>query len=234
MTSSTQQVWWLSISAAHSIRRFANPRLLVLLLSADCAFLLLHVLNGWSASPNDLFWLGTDGGYAEVFQYIKEASIAVMLVTVAWRTRAGIYAAWALLFAYLLCDDALRIHESVGESIVAYWGFVPTLGLSAGVWGELAVSATAGTALVAMIAYGHFRSGKENRAASRHVAVLLAILVFFGVFVDMVHVAIKMLVPLKGLTMIEDGGEMVAMSLIVSYVAQLLYQTRHRPERVLT
>jgi hypothetical protein len=199
----------------------------VLLLAADCAFFLLHVLNGWSASPNDLLWIGTDGGYAEIFQYIKEGSIAVMLLAIAWRTRAGIYAAWALLFAYLLCDDALRIHERVGEGVVIYWGFVPTLGLSAGVWGELAISVTAGTVLVATIACCYYRSGKEGRAVSRHLFVLLALLAFFGVGVDMVHVAIKTLVQIKGLTMLEDGGEMAAMSLIVSYVALLRPQTRY-------
>jgi hypothetical protein len=209
--------------AFRSIGPFATP-LLVLLLSIDCAFLLLHVLNGWSASPNALLSVGTDRGYAERFQYIKECSIALMLLAVAWRTRGVIYVAWALLFAYLLFDDALRLHERAGQRLVTYWDIVPVLGLDARNLGEHAVSLTVGSAFVATMTFCYFRSSNDARAVSRNLILLLAMLVLFGILVDMVPYAIKTLAP-RAAMMIEDGGEMVAMSLIVSYVAHL----RHSP-----
>jgi hypothetical protein len=205
--------------AFRSIGPLASP-LLVLLLSIDCAFLLLHVLNGWSTSPNALLSVGTDRGYAERFQYIKECSIALMLLAVAWRTRGVIYVAWALLFAYLLFDDALRLHERAGQRLVIYWDIVPVLGLDARNLGEHAVSLTVGSAFVATMAFCYFRSSNDARRVSRNLILLLAILVLFGILVDMVPYAIKTLAPL-GLMMIEDGGEMVAMSVIVNYVAHL-------------
>ena len=74
------------------LSQVVNPALLVLLLDADVAFLLLHISNKLLSLSNALFSLDTDGGYSEVFQYIKEYWIAIVLFAVCWRTREGIYA----------------------------------------------------------------------------------------------------------------------------------------------
>ena len=192
-----------------------NPVLLALLLSADVVFVLLHLVLG---SHHALFNLGTDRGHSEVFQYIKEYWIAIVLFVMCWRTREGIYGAWALLFAYLLCDDALLIHERVGVA----WGsiFAPTLGLRARDFGELAFSGSMGTGFVALITFFHLRCSSPARNVSRSMAVLLGVLVFFGVVVDMVHVAAYPVV--RGTDRCRGRGEMVTMSLLASYVVHLL------------
>ena len=46
----------------------------------------------------------------------------------------------------------------------------------------------------------------------------IAVSAFFGIFVDMLHVALP---DVPGLAVLEDGGEMVVMSLIVWYVFNL-------------
>jgi hypothetical protein len=217
------------------VSQVVNPVLLVLLLCADMAFLLLHLWNALSPVPNVLFSLRTDGGYSEVFQYIKEYWIAIVLFVVGWRTPAGIYGIWALLFTYLLCDDALMIHETGGRVAARYWNYLPALGLRAQDFGELTVSAVVGSAFLVSIAYSYRRGTHTARDVSKDLALLLGLLVFFGIFVDMVQIAATALpvegltIPVKGLAVIEDSGEMITMSLIVGYVVNLLERRTHVP-----
>ena len=202
------------------VSQVASPVLLGLLLCADVAFLLLHVSNvvffllrGSGRLPpyNPLFSLATDGGYPEVFQYVKEYWIVIVLVIVCWRTREGIYATWALFFTYLLCDDALGIHETVGEAIAAHWKYVAALGLLPKDFGELAFWAIVGSAFLMLITYFYVRGSDSAKDVSRDVVVLLGVLILFAVLIDMVHSAFRE-GPVRGLTILEDGGEMITMS----------------------
>jgi hypothetical protein len=210
------------------LSQVVNPALLVLLLGADVAFLLLHISNKLLPLSNTLFSLDTDGGYSEVFQYIKEYWIAIVLFAVCWRTREGIYATWALLFTYLLCDDALTVHEGVGQVVATQWNYVPVLGLRARDFGELTVSVVMGSAFLVLITCFYLRCSNSAKNVSKDLALLLGVLVFFGVFVDMVHAAFIYL-PVTGLATVEDGGEMATMSMITSYVVHLLEQQGHVP-----
>jgi hypothetical protein len=61
-----------------------------------------------------MFAITKDLGYPEIYQYIKELWIVVLLLSVLIKTRVGSYSVWALIFLYILIDDALRIHETYG------------------------------------------------------------------------------------------------------------------------
>lgn len=200
-----------------------NPALLVLLLGADFAFLLLHIFNKLSHMPNVLFNLATDDGYSEMFQYIKEYWIAIVLFTMYWRTREGVYGAWALLFTYTLCDDALGFHEQVGRAIVGHWNYAPALGLRAQDFGELTVSVAVGSVFLVLITYFYLRCSNNAKNVSKDLVLLFGLLVFFGVFVDAVNSLVD------GLTMVEESGEMVTISIITSYVVRLLERQGHVP-----
>lgn len=207
-------------------RRVVNPTILVLLVCADVAFFLLHSFNRLSSSPSDLFSLSVDGGYAEVFQYLKEYWTAIALFAVGWRAREGVYAAWALLFTYLLFDDALTIHETVGQTLATTWIQIPAIGLRAKDFGELTVSAFAGTAFLGLIGYCYGRASDRGRNVSKDLALLVGLLAFFGVCLDMVHMVLEAL-GVRALTLVEDGGEMIVMSVIASYVVHLVDQHAH-------
>jgi hypothetical protein len=204
---------------AASMRQFGqlvNPAVLALLLAGDAAFVLLHLANKLLPSANALFSLNSDGGYSEVFQHLKAYWVVIALATLCRRTREGIHGAWALLFLYLLLDDALHVHETVGAFIAREWNYVPAIGLRARDFGELTVSMMAGSAFLALIACFHLRCSNDARNSSKDLALLLGLLVFFGVLVDMMHVVVN------GLTIVEEGGELAAMSLITAYVIRLL------------
>src|SRR5687768_5884262 len=77
-------------AAPPPVRQIINPLVLVILVAADAAFVALHLSNRFLPSRNPLFSLSTDGGYAELFQYLKEGWVAAVLFVVCWRTRQGL------------------------------------------------------------------------------------------------------------------------------------------------
>jgi hypothetical protein len=166
-----------------------------------------------------LFSLEKDRGYPEFFQYAKVFLIVATLMLVSARTKVVGYGVWALFFLYLLLDDFLQIHEIVGEHLALVLGFAPAIGLRAQDFGELAVSVIAAAVFLSALALIYLGESGGFRKASRHFLWLLAILAFFGIFVDMFHVAVDMGWKITWLLgVIEDGGEMVAISLMASYV----------------
>ena len=97
------------------------------------------------------------------------------------------------------------------------------IGLRAVDIGELLASAAAG-AMLAVGSRGPISAEPAHSGeSSRHLLILLGVLVFFGVAVDMVHGALD---PAgwgeEALVIMEDGGELVAVSFINWYAFLLL------------
>jgi len=142
-----------------------------------------------------------------------------------------------LLFVYTLCDDAFQLHERRGVLVATRWHFTGALGLRARDFGELIVTGVVGAGLTALIFAVYLRSGRRARDDSRGLAILIAGLVFFGVVVDMLHVAADgsgRAVTGGALGIVEDGGEMFVVSLLCWYVSSRLPHRRianHRAVR---
>jgi len=196
--------------------------LLLLLLAVDLVFIGVHLVHELTPFLGDrLYSLETDRGYAEMFQYVKTFWIALLLGALWWRTHERAYAAWMLLFVYLLCDDALQVHEHAGYAVAQSLGLSGAFGLRAQDLGELAISAAVGGTLLGAIVWLCVRGTRDVRNASLDLGLLLAALVFFGVFVDMLHILAGGPTALVALGTLEDGGEMLAMSAACAYALQL-------------
>jgi len=193
-----------------------STKLLFLLLLADFAFMFVHGIYTVDLLTNDIYSIDTDGGYAEIFQYIKEFWIVVLLFVLAIRRRHTLYFAWATLFMYFLLDDSMKIHESLGANFVNYFDFKPMFQLRAQDFGELSVSILFGFFLFTFIGVSYLFSDNIAKRISKHLFVLVISVAFFGVIVDMLHTIIPWGKSLFGF--IEDGGEMLVMSIIVWYV----------------
>lgn len=192
---------------------------LTLLVCGDLAFVLLHLVNDSTTRlMNPLLSLEKDRGYAEMYQYLKFLWIILLLILVSLRKASWGYVLWASVFAYLLADDALQVHERVGMAIAENFGLAPALWLRPQDHGELAVSLAAGTILFAPLAWAYGTGTRAFRKSSLDLALLLGLLIFFGVGVDMAHVALGLGGPFDfAAGVIEEGGEMVAVSLILGY-----------------
>ena len=193
-----------------------STRFLFLLLIADLLFIAVHALYKMNVFSNPLFSIEKDFGYAEVYQYIKEYWIAALLIIAAFNKRLLILVAWALLFGYFLLDDSLQIHETFGDYLARSLQIQPMFNLRAQDFGELIVSAAAGTVLFSFLGLAYLYSHSSAREVSRQLFLLVICMVFFGILVDMLQIAIPWGRTVWG--MVEDGGEMVIMSVIVWYV----------------
>ena len=203
-------------------------RVLLFLISMDLIFVIIHLVHGADGFRAGLFFsIESDGGYAERFQYLKYVTIVILLGCIAIKEKRLSYIGWILLFLYFLLDDSLQVHERGGHWIGELSGFSTHLNLRPGEVGQALVSLAVGMILMPIL-YITYRNGTVAfKKFSQDIALLVAVLIFFGIFVDMVHsaVALTRFVTLAAsMTVMEDGGEMLVLSLIVWYV--LLFQRR--------
>lgn len=196
---------------------------LLLLLSTDIVFIGLHIMHthtGYLWNPN--LSLEMDRGYAEVFQYIKEYWIALIFLYLAIKKRNLLYLTWSLLFGYLLLDDSFEIHERLGEKVSAYFNFPPLLGLDGSDFGELTVSAFFGSIFFISMGVTYYLSECNVKTTCRRLLLLLLALVLFGVVIDTLHGMVdESHVWDSILAVVEDGGEMLVMS-VIAWFAFLL------------
>tara|TARA_B100000795_G_scaffold26887_1_gene17867 strand:- start:216 stop:887 length:672 start_codon:yes stop_codon:yes gene_type:complete len=192
-----------------------SHKLLALLLLADLAFISIHCLFIAGILSGPSYSIEVDLGFAEIYQYIKEFWIIVLLLLLAIKERHFTYLLWSLLFVFLLLDDSFTIHEEYGEYLSNYFEFKPMFNLRAKDFGELVVSLFSGFILLTSIGVSLLFSDNLAKQTSKKLFFLLIMLAFFGVFVDMLHVALPLGKSILGL--IEDGGEMIVISITVWY-----------------
>lgn len=213
-----------------SERRSQCGIFLLLLLSADLAFIVVHFIRDLPPFlSHELFSLETDRGYSEIFQYVKLWWIVVLFAALWWRGRDRLYLGWMLLFAYLLGDDALGFHERGGHAVAELWSLQGALGLRGQDFGELAVSGTVGLVFLLIIFHMYLRSTPEGKTATRRLTFYVGVLAFFGVFIDMVHIMVGGDFGREFVAALEDGGEMFAVSIICWYVLYLMERRGNPP-----
>ena len=192
-------------------------KFLIILIITDLGFICLHFLNQIGRLPHYSYSLYADFGYSEIFQYIKEFWIFLMLIFAFIERKRFNYLAWSLLFLYFLADDALKVHERIGR--VLSQDLTRVYGLKAVDYGELVVTVIAGTIIFSFILITYNKSKSFEKWISKKLFSKVLVLVFFAVGVDMLHSAIPSLDGFLGV--LEDGGELFVMSLILAFVFKL-------------
>jgi hypothetical protein len=203
----------------------ATFALLFLLVLVDFLFIVLHMLHVWSPWLSSLFYsLERDGGLAEQYQYVKQVWLAACLGVAFLQRRGRAFAGWAVFFGFLLLDDALQIHERVGLVLSQALGIPPMFGLRSKDFGEVMVAAIVGAAACAFAWLSIRRGGESSRRLSADLLCLLAALALFGVFFDVLHTITYFRLPVAApvFALIEDGGEMLVVSMITAYVFDVL------------
>jgi hypothetical protein len=198
--------------------------LLVLLVAVDFIFIAVHALHAWSPwLSGGHFSMDSYNGLASIYQYIKQVWLAACLALAFLQTRAKVFVGWTLLFAFLLLDDALELHEHFGRLIAASLGLPAILGMRPADLGEISVAAAIGSVALALVAITFRRGGNEARELSADLMCLLAALALFGVFFDTLHTITYFHAPsvTKFFALIEDGGEMLVVSVITAYAFDL-------------
>ena len=212
--------------ARQVLRAFrVSPVLLVVLVAVDLVLVVASaVVDSRGAGPGDgALALETDGGLAEYVGYVHQLVLVVLLLAV-WRLSGPrVWIAWAALFAVVLADDSARVHETVGDRFADGLGLPDGVaGLRADDLGELVAWAVLTVVPLVCIVALHRRSDPGTRAASSRLAALVAAYAFFGVVVDQVHAMARDGSWAGVLGTVEDGGELVVLSLTLAHVAAVV------------
>ncbi|MBC6999397.1 hypothetical protein [Cytophaga sp. FL35] len=160
----------------------------------------------------------TDGGYPEIFQYIKFISIALISLWLVFTRDEYGYFAWSILFTFLYLDDAYQFHESAGAYLASSFSLQPMLGLRPRDLGELLYAGFAGILFLVLLLIGFIRGSKIYKGEAFDILLLFSIFIFFGIGVDMAHQWVVDIYMVSAVfALIEDGGEMIGLSLLTWY-----------------
>jgi nucleoside recognition membrane protein YjiH len=193
--------------------------LLVLLLSADAVFILLYILHLFTQYASHIvFSLEQDGGYGDVFQYVKWYWITIIMLWMFVKTRHIAFCFWGILFGYLLFDDSCQFHERVGAQIAQFFDLAPAFYLKPQDCGQLMVCLFAGLMFFTLIGGAFLFSTNEVKKVSKRLVLFLGIIAFFGVLFDALHSMVYLLPIGSFIGVLEDGGEMLAASITCWYV----------------
>ena len=193
--------------------------LLAILLIVDIGFVAIDAyfhFTGYTVT-----WSVTEeNSVPGICQYLKEIAAAVLLILVARKTRIRGFFIWAYLSLYLFFDDIIQLHEAAGGIVRNLTKWDMFLGLRDQDFGELGFSLIVGTIFLVCLVKAYQKGDPFFRIASRGLFASFFLLAFFGIVVDMLAI---MLSDLRGptfewgLNTLEDGGEMFALSIIVTF-----------------
>lgn len=178
----------------------------------------------------ELLHITSDRSIPEIFNYLKLIVVIVLLERLFERHRQWIYAALGIAFAIILLDDALQIHETCGEYFVELFDIPYMWGMRDHDIGELITWAIIGHLVVPIVLVAFIKSSREHRANGMALMVPVAGLLFAAVFVDQLYLSNRNRFPGAGIVIdsVEDGGEMLAITLLCALVAVLV---RSSPDR---
>lgn len=191
------------------------------LLPIDIAFVLLDALHlqalaghapGWLR--NDIFGMHLELGLAEGFEYLKSMVTAVAVGLLARRRRALIL--WVLcgLNAWMVLDNALALHERVGQRLARDVLDGLTLGLDRSRdLGELICFGLVGGGFLGLLALTWRNASPVARRTTVILSAAVAGAAVFGVGVDAFHSSPWANDLGELVAQAEDGGESVMISL---------------------
>jgi len=167
----------------------------------------LHITHSFFYGK--LRFSSVDGSLMERWGYVKEAGIVGLAAYAYARTKEFFYAAYAVLFLGVLSDDALRIHEYIGQ-----WLSDPAL---LGRWGNLPSALMVSGVPLALSLYGFYKLPHDRKFPALMLLAGFCVMAFFAVVVDNLH---SLLIGAEHFqtasSFIEDGGELLSLTLITT------------------
>lgn len=177
----------------------------------DLAFLAIHAAAVGSGSGDVSLFVDADHSHAEFFQYFKYGWAAMLLLVAIFKGGYQAYWVWVAIFVALALDDGLMLHERAGR-IVTDVGILPNSTIA-----ELVVTTTAALIVGILVLIVVRRTTGLVRRSFMQLIWLMVALAFFGIIMDGIHGSLGPANPEPGdwLALVEDGGEMLVISLAV-------------------
>lgn len=204
--------------------------LTIWLLLADCVLILAYGLLGLlslagaiSAIP-DILRIDRDWALPETLNYAKWLALITFSALLFDRQRQAIFLAIGIMCVIALLDNSLQFHETLSMPLLSI--LVPGLALPLGV-GEIIFMGLEGVLVLGPIVYGWVKAPPRIRRQVAPLLLLFGGAAFCAVAVDYAHTLVsgsRLLSRIFGI--LEDGGEMVFLSLAVSYAAGLVLRSK--------
>src|SRR5690606_25438993 len=138
------------------------------------------------------------------------------------KTRVWEYLSWLAVFTYFLADDAFQLHENIGRSIAGNLDFAAPFNLRLPDIGELTVLAVAGMILLVMLSCADRRETQACTNVAKDLWRRVGSMTRFGAFIDAAEIAVTLGLFIKEtLGLIDDGEEMIVVSVMLWYVFRL-------------
>ncbi len=197
--------------------------LLKVFLLVDIMFIIGHIISTLLQDyfePGVLrsFLVTQDRGYPELFQYLKYLAIVLIVTKRIIASKKYDYLPWLVLFLIMFIDDAFMLHERFGHFFAKILVLQPAWGLRAVDFGELIYATLMGLMFLGPLLWYYYKGSGIVKKTFFDIFILFSILLFFGVAFDMLHQVFEeynIIYSVFGL--IEDGGEMIALSVLVWY-----------------
>jgi len=218
------------VGAIQRTFRFDKPMLLAFL-AWDAIAIAIHTAYGLAVHGNpqlnwpDFFNIGRDWSAGELGNYVKWSLIVFALFLAYSRVRAPGYLALAVVFLICLLDDSLQFHERGATALISLSLISDTYGQAQGEIGELIVWSVLGAICVGIMGWGWAASNANERRKIWPALILFLGIFFCAVILDVLHTVVvirSMIAGLLGLA--EDGGEMVVLTLLLSYIWAVFYR----------
>jgi hypothetical protein len=132
-----------------------------------------------------------------------------------YEVKARSLLAVSAFLAFVWIDDSMQYHERMGALIAVELNLTPVYGLRPVDLGELIAWALVGVALTPVVVWAYLGRRPGDQTLLRLVSVPFIALILCGVVIDMIHVVVPKGSAGLMLTVLEDGGEMLAIATLV-------------------
>lgn len=199
--------------------------LLLFMLTVDVIFMGTTLLNDWGYIQDKRWSAEEDRGFGELFMYVQELGLIALCLMLWNRTRQAFALVWAGAFLFLFIDDAFRMHETFGH-VFDDWTQIERRGMMrAQDYGEFLAWVPFIILIAGLVLWSHIRSDRRHRPFLYGLYVLGATLVGLGVGLDILSRYYNFWGHTNIVSMLEDGGEMVIVSLMLALLMVKLMWT---------
>lgn len=159
--------------------------------------------------------LSRDRSMGEIVNYGLAFLAAILFLLTFVTLRSPMYLVMSLLMAFIWLDDSAGYHERVGHYLAETFDLPAPPPLRREDVGELLAWSGAGIVLGVMFIFALRRCRPGDLGAFMFLSCCFGLLVLFGIATDMAHVAAQRDLDTL-LSIIEDGGEMLATAMIAA------------------
>lgn len=196
------------------------------LIAVDLGLICIHIALGVATVIGaidripPLWSISIDWAIPETFNYLKWLCIIVVLLLAYWRVSHRLLLVLGLLFAVILLDDSMQLHEWVGEWTAAQAGLTD----QAPKWLHAALEAIVFVAIGVIGVLAIFltwpTAPRELKHRLRPAAGIMLVIIFFGFFVDLLHAMMSDGLAKRIMSTVEDGGELIGISFLCAYIVR--------------